>query len=97
MVRIKPKLKEGAKERLITQREALHMKPRRKTLYRVPVRFVIEGYFLIEAESAKSAYQTVKDGCGMISPAIQAPMTEDVKDWNFPMHPNKIISKVTKA
>lgn len=97
MERIKPKLKEGAKERLIAMREALHKKTRRKALYRVPVRFVIEGHFLIEAESAKAAYQLVKDGCGMISPAIQAPITDDVKDWEFPMHPNKIISKVTKA
>lgn len=97
MERYKPKFKEGAKERLIAQREALHKKPRRKALYRVPVRFVFEGYFLVEAESAKSAYQTVKDGCGMVSPTINSPLTEEVKDWDFPMHPNKIISKITKA
>jgi hypothetical protein len=63
--------------------------------YSVKTRFVFEGEFILEAESADRAKEYVDQYCGAVGlKNIESPQEVD---FEFPMHPEKIIGKVGKV
>ena len=66
--------------------------------YKVPVKFVFEGHFEIEADNKAQAVEFAKKHCGMTVGAIRSTLPEDDVDWDFPFHPEKttLVSKVRK-
>ena len=57
--------------------------------HRVRVQYVFDGYFDIIADNGQQARQIVDQECGLVmGGSIHTANDEDVKDWNFPMHPD---------
>lgn len=68
----------------------------KKRIYKVPVKFVFEGEFYVEAESAREAYGIVDNDCHMVMGSGVQSDSEDVSDWDFDMHSEKFIGRVTR-
>ena len=68
----------------------------KKRIYKVPVKFVFEGKFYVEAESAREAYGIVDNDCHMVMGSGVQSDSEDVSDWDFDMHSEKFIGRVTR-
>jgi hypothetical protein len=68
-----------------------------KRLYAVTTRFEFTGTFYIMAESKPEAKECVDKHCGLVigCPVHSSLPYEDV-DWDFPVHPKKVISRITR-
>jgi hypothetical protein len=65
--------------------------------YKVKTRFVFDGEFEIKAESAAEAKQVVEEYCSACGlRAIESQLNKDEVDWEFPVHPKKIIGRVRR-
>lgn len=63
-----------------------------KKVYTVPVKFVFEGRFFIKADSKEQAKEYAHKHCGMVtSNGIHSTLPDEDVDWDFPVHPQKII------
>ena len=60
-------------------------------LFKVPVKYTFEGYYLIEADTHKKAMEHAKKHCGMICGPIQSTLPDTDVDWEFPVHPQSEI------
>lgn len=69
---------------------------KRKT-YTVPVEFVFKGEFQVEAGSAREAWKIVNDECHLVMGQSVQSDSEDVVDWDFDMHSEKYIHRVTRS
>jgi hypothetical protein len=66
--------------------------------YAVKTRFVFEGYFYINAIDREQAREYAEKHCGLvIGGKIHSTLPDDVVDWDFPVHPEKLIGKATLA
>jgi hypothetical protein len=60
--------------------------------YTVRTKFVFEGVFYIKAESKEQAREYVEKHCGLvIGGDIHSTLPADSVDWEFNVHPKKII------
>jgi len=63
--------------------------------YSVITRFIFDGVFKIKAENRQEASKIVEECCGMVSiDGIHTSCDEKVRDWKFPVHPEKMIVSV---
>lgn len=64
----------------------------KKKIYTVPTKFVFKGTFRIKAESQEQAEEYVHKHCGLvIGGDIHSTLPEDEVDWEFGVHPEKIV------
>ena len=65
--------------------------------YTVKTRFVFEGAFEVQAADRQEASRIVENECGVVLGGnIHTSAGEDtVSDWNFPIHPEKMIVSVS--
>ena len=64
--------------------------------FQVKTKFVFEGSFFIEADSKEQAGEFVEKHCGCVlgGRGIHSSLPDELVDWDFPVHPLKIISKI---
>ena len=68
------------------------MNTNKKKTYTVPVKFVFKGRFFIKAESKAQANELVEKHCGLvIGGNIHHTLPDEDVDWDFPVHPEKVI------
>lgn len=61
-------------------------------VYTVPMKFVFEGKFFIKAASKEQAREYAEKHCGLvISGDIHSTLPDDCVDWDFPVHPQKVV------
>jgi hypothetical protein len=66
--------------------------------YAVKTRFVFEGEFEVKAESAANAKRAVDEYCSACGlKAIESQLSKGEVDWDFPVHPEKIIGRVRRV
>ena len=64
----------------------------KKRFYAVPPKFVFSGTFRIKAESQEQAEEYVQKHCGLVlGGEIHSSLPNDEVDWEFDVHPEKII------
>lgn len=68
----------------------------KKKIYTVPVKFIFEGEFYVEAESAADARGTVSDDCHLVMGTGVQAYSDKVGDWNVDMHSGKVIGRVIR-
>lgn len=75
------------------ERNELITMARRK--YKIPVKYIFEGEFIITAESRKQAEADVREHCGaVLGGGIHSTLDDDDVDWDFDIHPDvKILKK----
>ncbi len=60
--------------------------------YAIKVKFIFEGEVIVKAETKEEAKEIIKSDfnntLGEIGTGIYG---DEIKDWNFPIHPEKII------
>jgi hypothetical protein len=67
-----------------------------KKEFEVEVSYVFKGKFFIKAESQEEANENAEKHCGLVlGRDIHSTLNEDV-NWDFPVHPEKIIHTVNK-
>ena len=60
--------------------------------YRIKVKYVFEGDYLVTAKSRQQAREIVKKSCGAtLGGGIHTSEPRDVVDWDFNTHPLEII------
>lgn len=66
--------------------------------HRVKVRYIFVGYYDILADDKSEARAVAEQHCGMMmGSGIRTSNDYQVKDWDFPMHPEvKIVSVTSK-
>jgi hypothetical protein len=65
--------------------------------YAVKTRFSFTGTFFISAASKEEAREYVESHCGLILGGnIHSSLPYDAVDWDFPVHPDKAIVRITK-
>jgi hypothetical protein len=65
--------------------------------YAVTTRFIFTGTFYVEAETPGKARESVEKDCGLvINGGIHTSLPDDEADWDFPVHPEKIIGRIRK-
>lgn len=64
----------------------------KKRFYAVPTKFVFSGTFRIKAESQEQAEEYAEKHCGLvIGGDIHSSLPDEMVNWDFPVHPEKII------
>ncbi len=64
----------------------------KKRIYTIPTKFVFEGEFYVKAENRAQAVEYVQKHCGLvIGGDIQTSLPEETVNWNFNVHPTKIV------
>lgn len=64
----------------------------KKLFYAVPAKFVFSGTFRIKAESQAHAEEYVREHCGLVlGGKIHSSLPDDDVDWEFDVHPEKLI------
>lgn len=64
--------------------------------FSVRTRFVFDGSFVVKAENKTQAKEVVENHCGLVlGGTIHSSLPGDVIDWEFPLHPEKMIGRVT--
>jgi len=64
----------------------------KKKEYTVKTKFVFEGEFYVKAASLEQAREYVGKHCGfVIGGNIHSTLPKDDVDWNFNVHPKKIV------
>lgn len=67
-----------------------------KQSFQVPVTFKFAGIFNIVANSQAEADQFAQEHCGLVlGGSIHSSLPEDAVDWDFPIHPDKVIGEST--
>jgi hypothetical protein len=65
--------------------------------YAVRTRFTFTGTFFVRKDTEAAARKLVNDHCGLVlGGKIRTCLAEDVVDWDFPVHQEKVIAKVKK-
>ena len=64
--------------------------------YKVPVKFVFEGEFYVDADSAAEARRIVSEECHLVMGEGIECNDDDVTDWDFDMHSEKYIGRVRR-
>lgn len=61
--------------------------------YTIKTKFVFNGEFYITAESKEQAKEYVMKHCGCVLGVdnIHTSLPDEICDWNFDVHPNKIV------
>lgn len=60
--------------------------------YTIKTKFVFNGEFYITAESKEQAKEYVMKHCGLVLGGdIHTSLPDEICDWNFDVHPNKIV------
>lgn len=60
--------------------------------YQIKTKFIFEGTFTVKAESKQEARELVEKHCGLvIGGDIHTSLPSDEIDWNFSVHPQKIV------
>ena len=63
--------------------------------YSVKTQFVFEGLFIVTAHDKKQAKEYVEKHCGLVMGRnIHSTLPNDTIDWDFPIHPEKRISRI---
>lgn len=63
-----------------------------KRKYTVKTKFVFEGEFYIKAESKEQAKEYVINHCSLVlGGEIHTTLPEEICDWEFNVHPDKIV------
>jgi hypothetical protein len=66
--------------------------------FTVKTRFTFTGTFFINADTKEDARKLVIENCGLVlGGKIHTCLAEEDVDWDFPIHPEKVIVKVKKA
>jgi hypothetical protein len=69
-----------------------------KRKYAVKTRFVFSGVFYVKAECKAEAKEYVEKHCGLvIGGDIHSTLSDEDVDWDFPVHPDKVIGRVKGA
>lgn len=64
----------------------------KKREYIIKTQFVFEGKFCVMAESRDEACDLIGQHCGLVLGGdIHSALPEDEVDWDFPVHPKKIL------
>ncbi|GHV37244.1 hypothetical protein AGMMS49546_04410 [Spirochaetia bacterium] len=64
--------------------------------FKVKTHFVFSGNFFVVAESKGQAAEYVKNYCGLaIGGNIHSTLSDDEVDWDFPVHPDKAIGRIS--
>lgn len=63
----------------------------KKKIYTVKTKFVFDGEFQVAAESKAQAKEYVENHCGLCLGGNIHTTTPDVLDWDFSVHPKKIV------
>jgi hypothetical protein len=64
--------------------------------YAVKTRFSFTGTFFISANSKEEAREYVESHCGLILGGnIHSSLPYDAVDWDFPVHPDKAIGRIS--
>jgi hypothetical protein len=67
-----------------------------KRQFAVTTRFAFTGTFYINAASKAEAKEFVENHCGLvIGGTIHSTLPGDEVDWDFPVHPDKVIGRIT--
>ncbi len=64
--------------------------------YKVPVKFIFEGEFIVKADSAAEARDIVSNECHLVMGQSIECHADEVSDWDFDMHSEKVIGRVTR-
>ena len=64
-------------------------------VYQVEVEFKVKGYFEFRAADRYQAAEYAEKHCGAIFDNYQSSLPD--ADWNFPVHPEKKIKRITKV
>jgi hypothetical protein len=60
--------------------------------FAVRTRFVFSGTFYVEAENKEQAKEYVDKHCGLVlGGGIHSSLPGEEVDWDFPVHPEKVI------
>lgn len=63
-----------------------------KKTYTVKAKFVFEGEFQVAAENKAQAKEFVEKHCGLcLGGNIHTTLPDEDIDWDFPVHPKKVI------
>jgi len=63
--------------------------------FSVKTKFIFEGRFFVYAESKQQAKEYVEKQCGLVlNGNIHSTLSDNIADWDFPMHPKKQIVKI---
>ena len=66
--------------------------------HRVKVQFIFDGYFDIVAHNGQQAREIANRDCGLVmGGSIHTTNDEQVKDWNFPIHPETQVLTVKQV
>ena len=68
----------------------------KKKVYTVPVKFIFEGEFYVEADSAAEARDIVSEDCHLVMGNGVQSDSDNVEYWDVDMHSEKTIGKVTR-
>lgn len=81
------------KEKIAVVKQALtDCKEEQQKTYTIKTRFVFEGEFYITAKNRVQAKEFIEKHCGLvIGSDIQTTLPDDMIDWNFDVHAQKII------
>jgi len=63
--------------------------------YKVKTQFIFEGFFIVKAQDKVQAREYVDKHCGLVMRrSIHSTLPDDTIDWDFPIHPEKKISRI---
>jgi len=63
--------------------------------YAVKTKFIFKGCFFICAESKRQAREFAEKHCGLVlGRGIHSTLSDDGVDWDFPLHPDKVVGRV---
>lgn len=66
---------------------------KKEKTYTIKTKFIFEGKFYITAESEEQAKKYVMKHCGLVLGGdIHTTLPNDICDWDFNIHPNKIVN-----
>ncbi|GHV89484.1 hypothetical protein AGMMS50267_18440 [Spirochaetia bacterium] len=66
--------------------------------YRVVTRFSFTGTFFVNAKNRQAAKEYVEKHCGLvIGGNIHSTLSDEDVDWEFPVHPDKTIGRISVA
>ncbi len=67
--------------------------------YAVKTKFTFIGTFTVNAESREEAKGDVEHHCGLVlgGNVHTSLSSEEVADWEFPVHPNKVVLSVKRG
>ena len=63
--------------------------------FTIEVRYTFTGTYQVKAENRKEAIRIVENDCGCCGPSHQTTNDEQVKDWDFPIHPEQQLVSIS--